>query len=183
MPILAWNFPLKSTIFLKRSQVFSILLFFSVSLHWSLRKALLSLLAILWNLAFRWIYFSFSPLPSTSFFFSQLFVRPPQKLFCISLIRHTYTAEEKTLASYQEIMNTMPTWLSWQESISHWVFNRICVLLCVCWYHFLVVCCVAEEEPAVCGANARQPMHGDMRDSAICFPLGCFHATFLLPSR
>jgi len=32
----------------------------SVSLHWSLRKAFLSLLAILWNPAFRWIYLFFS---------------------------------------------------------------------------------------------------------------------------
>ena len=29
---------------------------------WSLRKAFLSLLAILWNSAFRWLYLSFSPL-------------------------------------------------------------------------------------------------------------------------
>ena len=32
----------------------------SISLNWSLRKAFLSLLAVLWNSAFRWIYFSFS---------------------------------------------------------------------------------------------------------------------------
>ena len=38
-------------------------MFPSISLHWLLRKALLSLLAILWNSAFRWIYLSFSPLP------------------------------------------------------------------------------------------------------------------------
>ena len=37
---------------MKRSLVFPILLFFSISLHWSLRKAFLSLLAILWNSAF-----------------------------------------------------------------------------------------------------------------------------------
>ena len=37
-----------SLIFLKRSLVFPILLFSSISLHWSLKKALLSLLAILW---------------------------------------------------------------------------------------------------------------------------------------
>ena len=36
--------------------------FSSISLHWSLRKAFLSLLAILWNSAFRWVYLSFSPL-------------------------------------------------------------------------------------------------------------------------
>ena len=41
-------------VFLKRSLVFPILLFSSISLHWSLRKAFLSLLAILWNSAFWW---------------------------------------------------------------------------------------------------------------------------------
>ena len=61
-PIFAWNVPLVSLIFLKRSLVFPILLFFSISLHWSLKKAFLSLLAILWNSAFRCLYLSFSPL-------------------------------------------------------------------------------------------------------------------------
>ena len=46
-PIFAWNVPLVSLIFLKRSLVFPILLFSSISLHWSLKKAFLSLLAIL----------------------------------------------------------------------------------------------------------------------------------------
>ena len=49
-PIFAWNVPLVSLIFLKRSLVFPILLFSSISLHWSLRKAFLSLLAILLKL-------------------------------------------------------------------------------------------------------------------------------------
>ena len=48
--------------FLKRSLVFPILLLSSLSLHWSLRKAFLSLLAILWNSAFKWEYLSFYPL-------------------------------------------------------------------------------------------------------------------------
>ena len=68
--IFAWNVPLVSLIFLKRSLVFLILLFSSISLHWSLRKAFLSLLAILWNSAFRWVYLSFSPLPFASLLFS-----------------------------------------------------------------------------------------------------------------
>ena len=59
------NVPLVSLIFLKRSLVFPILLFSSISLHWSLRKAL-SLFAIFWNSAFKWVYLSFSPLPFTS---------------------------------------------------------------------------------------------------------------------
>jgi len=41
--------PLVSLIFLKRSLVFPILLLSSISLHWLLRKAFLSLLAILWK--------------------------------------------------------------------------------------------------------------------------------------
>ena len=59
-PIFAWNVPLVSLIFLKRRLVFTILLFSFISLHWSLRKAFLSLLAILWNSAFKWVYLSFS---------------------------------------------------------------------------------------------------------------------------
>ena len=47
VPIFVWNIPLVSLIFLKRSLVFPILLFPSISLHCLLRKAFLSLLAIL----------------------------------------------------------------------------------------------------------------------------------------
>ena len=56
MPIFAWNVPLVFLIFLRRSLVLPILLFSSVSLHWLLRKAFLSLLAILRNSAFKWVY-------------------------------------------------------------------------------------------------------------------------------
>ena len=52
VPIFAWNIPLISLIFLMRSLVFPIPLFSSISLHCSLRKAFLSLLAFLWNSAF-----------------------------------------------------------------------------------------------------------------------------------
>ena len=73
-PIFAWNVPLVSLIFMKRSLVFPILLFSSISLHCSLRKAFLSLLAILWNSAFKVqkVYFSFSPLPLAFLLFSAL---------------------------------------------------------------------------------------------------------------
>ena len=70
-------FPLVSPIFLKRSLVFPILLFSSSSLHYSLKKAFLSLLAVLWNSAFSWVYHPFL-LCLLRLFFSQLFVRPPQ---------------------------------------------------------------------------------------------------------
>ena len=59
-PIFAWNVPLVSLIFLKRSLVFPILLFSSISLHWSLRKAFISLLAIFGTLHSNGISFLFS---------------------------------------------------------------------------------------------------------------------------
>ena len=65
VPMLAWNVPSVSLIFLKRYLVFPILSFSSISLHRSLKKAFLSLLVILWISAFRWVYLSFS-LPFTS---------------------------------------------------------------------------------------------------------------------
>ena len=52
-PFFAWNVPLASLIFLKRSLVFPVVLFSSISLHWSRRRAFLSLLAILWNKPFK----------------------------------------------------------------------------------------------------------------------------------
>ena len=69
VPIFAWDVPLVSLIFLKRSLVFPILLFSFISLRWSLRKAFFSLFAILWNSGFRWVYLSFSPLPLASLLF------------------------------------------------------------------------------------------------------------------
>ena len=80
-PIFAWNIPLVSLIFWKRSLVFPILLFFCISLHWSLREAFLSLLAILWNSAFRWVCLSFSPLLFTSLLFSAICKASPDSRF------------------------------------------------------------------------------------------------------
>ena len=79
------NVPLVSLIFLKRSLVFPIPLFSSISLHWSLRKTFLSLFVILWNSAFRWIYLSFS-LPFTSLLFSAICKASSDNhfAFCIS---------------------------------------------------------------------------------------------------
>ena len=57
-----------------------------VALHWSLRKAFLSLLAILRNSAFKWVYLSFSPLPLASLLFSAICKAPSNNhfAFCIS---------------------------------------------------------------------------------------------------
>ena len=86
VPIFARNVPLISLPFLTRSLVFSILLFSFISLHWSLRKPFLPLLAILWKSVFKWVYLSFSPLP-LAFLLLSVFTRPPQTTilpFCIS---------------------------------------------------------------------------------------------------
>ena len=63
-PSLHENVPFIFPIFLKRSVVFPILLFSSISLHCSFKKAFFYLLAILWNSAFSLLYLSFSPWPS-----------------------------------------------------------------------------------------------------------------------
>ena len=78
-PIFAWNVPLVSLIFLKRSLVFPILFFSSIYLHWPLKKAL-SLHAILWNSAFKSLYLSFSPL----FFVSLLCLWSPVNISCLT---------------------------------------------------------------------------------------------------
>ena len=58
--------------FLEQISSLSILLLSSISLHWLLRKAFLSFLAILGNSAFKWVYLSFSPLPLASLLFSAI---------------------------------------------------------------------------------------------------------------
>ena len=97
--IFAWNVPLLSLLFLKRSLVFPILLFSSISLHWALRKAFLSLLAIIWNSAFKWVYLSFSPLLFTSLLFTENKVGKTTRPFRYDLnqIAYDYTVEVKNI--------------------------------------------------------------------------------------
>ena len=73
VPIFGWNIPLIFQIFLKRSPVLPFLLFSSISLHCSLKKAFLSLLAILWNSAFSWVYLYLSPLLFTFLLFTAIY--------------------------------------------------------------------------------------------------------------
>ena len=72
VPIFAWNVPLECLVFLKRSLVFPILLFSSISSRHFLKKAFLSLLAILWNFAFSWVCLSLSALPFISLLYSAI---------------------------------------------------------------------------------------------------------------
>ena len=81
-PTFAWNVPLVALIFLERSLVFPIQLFSSIiSLYWSLKKAFLSLLAILWNSAFRCFYLSFSPFLFASLLFTAICKPSPDSHF------------------------------------------------------------------------------------------------------
>ena len=69
-PICAWNVPLGSLIFLKKSLVLPFYWFplFLCIDHW--KRLFLYLLSILWNSAFRLVYLSLSFLPFTSLLFS-----------------------------------------------------------------------------------------------------------------
>ena len=87
--ILSRNIPLISPFFLKSSLVFLNLLFSPISLHYYLKKSFFSLLAILWNSAFKSVHLSF-PLCLLHLFFSQLFVSPPQTTFFLFLISFSW---------------------------------------------------------------------------------------------
>ena len=77
MPILAENVLLISPIFLKRSLVFPILLFSSISLHISFKKS--SYISLIFSEILHSVGRIFLFLPCLSLlFFSQLFVKPPQ---------------------------------------------------------------------------------------------------------
>ena len=85
VPIFAWKVPLVSLVFLKRSLVFPILMFSSISLHWSLRKAFYLSLQFFGTLHSNGNIFPF--LLCFLLLFSQLFVKSPQTsilVFCIS---------------------------------------------------------------------------------------------------
>ena len=89
VPIFGGNIPLILAIFLNRSLFFPFLLFSSVSLHSSLKKAFLSLCAILQNSAFSWVYLPFL-LCFSLLFFLHLSIKPPQtttlpSFICFSL--------------------------------------------------------------------------------------------------
>ena len=83
LPIFSWNVPVVYPIFLKRTLVFPILFFFSISLHCSLRKAFLSLLAIIWNSAFKWEYLSFSSFAFSFSLFSVIYKASSDSHFAI----------------------------------------------------------------------------------------------------
>ena len=107
VPVFAWNVLLVSLIFLKRYLGFSILLFSSICLHWSLKKAYLSLLAILWNSALKWVYLAFSPLPLAFLLFSDICIASSDNhfaflqffFFSMDLITASHTMSQTSVHS------------------------------------------------------------------------------------
>ena len=83
---LCMKYSLVTLIFLKRSLVFPILFFPSISLPCSLKKAFFSLFAVLWKSAFTCVYISLSPLPFPSLLFSTICKLPHTTILpcCIS---------------------------------------------------------------------------------------------------
>ena len=119
-PIFAWNVPLVPLIFLKRSLVFPILLFSFISLHWSLRKAFLSLFAILWNTAFKWVYLSFSLLLFTSLLFTAIFV----KLLCgKQKLINVHAFSEKCLKWGSKVLFNSLWFFSFYHECINWYFS------------------------------------------------------------
>ena len=86
----AWNVPLVSLIFLKRSLVVSILLFSSISLHWSLKKAFLNLSLLFFRTLHSDGYIFPFLLWFLLLFFSQLFVRHPQTVILLVWISFSW---------------------------------------------------------------------------------------------
>ena len=88
VPIFAWNVPLVSLIFLKRSLDCPILLLSAISLQCSLKADFLAPLAIPWNSAFSSAHLSLSPLSFAPLLCSSsfLFVRPSQTTILLSCI-------------------------------------------------------------------------------------------------
>ena len=135
-PIFAWHVPLVFLILLKRSLVFPILLF--SSLHWSRRKVFLSLLSILWNSAFRWVFLSFSPLLFTSLLFTAVCKASSDSHFAflhffffgMLLIPASYTMSQISIHSSS---GTLPTRSSPQIYFSLPLYNHKGFDVCHTW--------------------------------------------------
>ena len=126
-PILEWNVPLVSLIFLKRSLVFPILMFSSVSFHRSLRKAFLFLL-IFCNSTFKWVYISFSPLP-LAYFLSYLWGLLRQS-FCFS-----FWGDGGTKLNHFSILALRTPWTVWKgKKIWPWKVNSLGCRCPVCYW-------------------------------------------------
>ena len=117
VPIFAWNVPLVSLIFLKRSLVFPTLLFSSISLHWSLRKAFLSSLLFFGTLHSNRYIFPLLLCLLLLFFF-QLFVRPPQK----TILPFFFLGMVFITTSYTMLWISVHSSSGTLSDLKHWIY-------------------------------------------------------------
>ena len=111
--IFGWNVHLILSVFLKKSLVLPFLLFSSMSLHCSLKKAL-SLLATLWNSVFSCMYLSLSLLLFTSLLSSTICKASSDNHFVflhffylrIVLITDSYTMFWTSIHSFSSTLST-----------------------------------------------------------------------------
>ena len=86
VPVFGQNASLMFPVFLKRSLVFSFLLFSSIIKHCSLKKVLLYLLVLFWNSVFNFIYLSLTPLLFASLLSSAICKASPDKLCLLDFL-------------------------------------------------------------------------------------------------
>ena len=111
-------FPWYLLIFLKRSLVFPILLFSSVSLHCSLKKAFFISPSYPLELALKWVYLPFSPLPFTSLLFSAICKASSDSHFAflhffflgMVLITASYTMSKTSIHSSSGTLSDLIPW-------------------------------------------------------------------------
>ena len=84
-----------------------------------LRKAFLSLLAILWNYEFKWVYFSFSPLLFTAILFTAICKSSLNNHFALLhffflgmiLITTSHTVSQTSIHSYSSTLSDLIPWI------------------------------------------------------------------------
>ena len=115
VPIFAWNGPLAISNLLEEISSLSHSVVFLYFFAWLLRKAFLSLLAVLWNSAFKWLYLLFSPLPFTSFLFSAIGKDPSSNHFPffqrMVLITTSCTMSGTSIHSSSDTLSDLIPWV------------------------------------------------------------------------
>ena len=120
-------------------------------LHWSLRKAFLSLLAILWNFTFKWIYLSFSPLPLASLLFSAICKASSDNHFAFlhffflgivlvttscTMLQTSVHSSSGTLSTRSNLLNLFVTptvFMSWTRGKNLWWESGTILSSCLIW--------------------------------------------------
>ena len=133
-PIFAWHVPLVSLILLKQSLAFPILLSSSISLHWSLRKAFLSLLALLWKSAFKWVYLSFPPLPLASLLFTAICKVSSDNHF--AFFHFFFLGKKSTLPPAYETHLTWQNCVHGKTNMNYYLWLSL-FFACIVWHVFI----------------------------------------------